>query len=120
MLYGERSAVWDQAENRLHAQKALLELLISLSRDPSGVRRSPRTGSPSATIRAHPTLEARMKKLLATVCVCLALGLVAAGCGGDDDGDSGAAAPRPPSTRRTTAKTEASGGGAAAQASPVR
>ena len=26
-LYGERSAVWDQAENRLHAQKALLELL---------------------------------------------------------------------------------------------
>jgi ornithine carbamoyltransferase len=29
VLYGERSAVWDQAENRLHAQKALLELLIS-------------------------------------------------------------------------------------------
>jgi ornithine carbamoyltransferase len=28
LLYGERSAVWDQAENRLHAQKALLELLI--------------------------------------------------------------------------------------------
>jgi ornithine carbamoyltransferase len=28
-LYGERSAVWDQAENRLHAQKALLELLAS-------------------------------------------------------------------------------------------
>ena len=28
MLYGERSAVWDQAENRLHAQKALLERLI--------------------------------------------------------------------------------------------
>jgi ornithine carbamoyltransferase len=26
-LYGPRSAVWDQAENRLHAQKALLELL---------------------------------------------------------------------------------------------
>ncbi|MDX6581918.1 MAG: ornithine carbamoyltransferase [Solirubrobacterales bacterium] len=26
-LYGERSAVWDQAENRLHAQKALLELV---------------------------------------------------------------------------------------------
>jgi ornithine carbamoyltransferase len=25
VLYGERSAVWDQAENRLHAQKALLE-----------------------------------------------------------------------------------------------
>ena len=29
MLYGERSAAWDQAENRLHAQKALLELLLS-------------------------------------------------------------------------------------------
>jgi ornithine carbamoyltransferase len=29
VLYGERSAIWDQAENRLHAQKALLELLLS-------------------------------------------------------------------------------------------
>jgi ornithine carbamoyltransferase len=28
VLYGERSAVWDQAENRLHAQKALIELLL--------------------------------------------------------------------------------------------
>jgi ornithine carbamoyltransferase len=28
LLYGERSAAWDQAENRLHAQKALLELLL--------------------------------------------------------------------------------------------
>jgi ornithine carbamoyltransferase len=28
-LYGERSAVWDQAENRLHAQKALLELVAA-------------------------------------------------------------------------------------------
>ncbi len=28
VLYGERSAVWDEAENRLHAQKALLEFLI--------------------------------------------------------------------------------------------
>ena len=28
VLYGPRSAVWDQAENRLHAQKALLEHLI--------------------------------------------------------------------------------------------
>jgi ornithine carbamoyltransferase len=28
VLYGERSAVWDQAENRLHAQKALLEFLV--------------------------------------------------------------------------------------------
>jgi ornithine carbamoyltransferase len=29
MLYGERSAVWDEAENRLHAQKALLELFVA-------------------------------------------------------------------------------------------
>jgi ornithine carbamoyltransferase len=28
VLYGDRSAVWEQAENRLHAQKALLELLL--------------------------------------------------------------------------------------------
>ena len=28
VLYGPRSAVWDQAENRLHAQKALMEMLI--------------------------------------------------------------------------------------------
>ncbi len=28
VLYGSRSAVWDQAENRLHAQKALLEMLL--------------------------------------------------------------------------------------------
>jgi ornithine carbamoyltransferase len=29
VLYGGRSAVWDQAENRLHAQKALLERLLA-------------------------------------------------------------------------------------------
>ena len=28
VLYGPQSVVWDQAENRLHAQKALLELLL--------------------------------------------------------------------------------------------
>ena len=28
VLYGQRSAIWDQAENRLHAQKALLEFLL--------------------------------------------------------------------------------------------
>jgi ornithine carbamoyltransferase len=28
VLYGERQRIWDQAENRRHAQKALLELLI--------------------------------------------------------------------------------------------
>jgi ornithine carbamoyltransferase len=29
VLYGDSSAVWDQAENRLHAQKALLEALLT-------------------------------------------------------------------------------------------
>jgi ornithine carbamoyltransferase len=29
VLYGDRQAIWDQAENRLHAQKALLELLVA-------------------------------------------------------------------------------------------
>jgi ornithine carbamoyltransferase len=29
LLYGQRSAVWDQAENRLHAQKALLATLLA-------------------------------------------------------------------------------------------
>jgi ornithine carbamoyltransferase len=28
VLYGDRSAVWDQAENRLHAQKGLMALII--------------------------------------------------------------------------------------------
>ena len=28
VLYGERSAIWDEAENRLHVQKALLVLLL--------------------------------------------------------------------------------------------
>ena len=29
VLYGPRSAVWQEAENRLHVQKALLTLLLS-------------------------------------------------------------------------------------------
>jgi ornithine carbamoyltransferase len=28
VLYGPQSAVWDEAENRLHVQKALLALLL--------------------------------------------------------------------------------------------
>jgi ornithine carbamoyltransferase len=31
VLYGDRQRIWDQAENRRHAQKALLELLVSRS-----------------------------------------------------------------------------------------
>ena len=29
VLYGQRQRIWDQAENRRHAQKALLELLLA-------------------------------------------------------------------------------------------
>ncbi len=32
VLYGARQRVWDQAENRRHAQKALLELLVARRR----------------------------------------------------------------------------------------
>ncbi len=32
VMYGDREAIWDQAENRRHAQKALLEFLVALRR----------------------------------------------------------------------------------------
>jgi ornithine carbamoyltransferase len=35
VLYGDRQRIWDQAENRRHAQKALLEQLVS-SRSTTG------------------------------------------------------------------------------------
>jgi ornithine carbamoyltransferase len=35
VLYGSRQRIWDQAENRRHAQKALLELLLAPMPDPS-------------------------------------------------------------------------------------
>jgi ornithine carbamoyltransferase len=31
VLYGDRSAIWDEAENRLHVQKALLALLLGVT-----------------------------------------------------------------------------------------
>jgi ornithine carbamoyltransferase len=31
VLYGDRSAIWDEAENRLHVQKALLALLLGVA-----------------------------------------------------------------------------------------
>jgi ornithine carbamoyltransferase len=33
VLYGQRQRIWDQAENRRHAQKALLELLLAPAND---------------------------------------------------------------------------------------
>jgi ornithine carbamoyltransferase len=35
VLYGSRQRIWDQAENRRHSQKALLELLLAPAADPS-------------------------------------------------------------------------------------
>jgi ornithine carbamoyltransferase len=35
VLYGERQRIWDQAENRRHAQKALLELLLAPAAGPA-------------------------------------------------------------------------------------
>jgi plastocyanin len=60
-----------------------------------------------------------MKTLLVTLCACLALGLVAAGCGDDnDDGDS-AAAPETQEQPAEPAATEEepTGGGAAGEVS---
>ncbi len=42
VLYGERQRIWDQAENRRHAQKALLELLVSSPRPVADADSSPR------------------------------------------------------------------------------
>ena len=41
VLYGERSAVWDQAENRLHAQKALMCALFDCAGAPGSVGSEP-------------------------------------------------------------------------------
>jgi plastocyanin len=64
-----------------------------------------------------------MKTLLATICACLALGLVVAGCGGDDDdGDSGsapAATTEEPADTTTGGGDDTSGGGAASDAVSV-
>ena len=49
VLYGSRQRIWDQAENRRHAQKALLELLVSPA---AGERRSIMTVETTAGERA--------------------------------------------------------------------
>jgi ornithine carbamoyltransferase len=43
VLYGPRQRIWDQAENRRHAQKALLELLVPAS----GIPRRAQAGEPA-------------------------------------------------------------------------
>ena len=46
VLYGSRQRIWDQAENRRHAQKALLELLVA-PRGAAGDDVEPRCSQPS-------------------------------------------------------------------------
>ncbi len=64
-----------------------------------------------------------MKTLLATICACLALGLVAAGCGGDDDSDDSGAAPAATTEQPADTGGDSGGGdtsgGAATEASAV-
>jgi plastocyanin len=56
-----------------------------------------------------------MKQLLAALCACLVLGLVAAGCGGDDDsGDSGDSGSAATTEQTTTTEKPAAGSGATA------
>ena len=45
MLYGDRQRIWDQAENRRHAQKALLEWLVAGRGYPRGVTTPPASAS---------------------------------------------------------------------------
>jgi plastocyanin len=63
-----------------------------------------------------------MKTLLTTICACLALGLVAAGCGGDDENDDSGAAPAATTEQPADTDTGSGGGdtsGGAAKASAV-
>ena len=58
-----------------------------------------------------------MKKILLLAFACLALGLVATGCGDDDDDDGGGSTADQPAE---TAAEEPSGGGGSAKGSPSR
>ena len=55
VLYGARQRIWDQAENRRHAQKALLELLLASVdgsyRDATRSADEPRVREPSPSAR---------------------------------------------------------------------
>jgi len=51
LLYGTRQRIWDQAENRRHAQKALLETLVAPA-DGSALADRSTSGAASATLEA--------------------------------------------------------------------
>ena len=57
VIDGAQSVVWEEAENRLHAQKALLEFLLL------GAVRAPKTPMPARTKTAGTPNKARTKRL---------------------------------------------------------
>ena len=66
VLYGERQRIWDQAENRRHAQKALLELLIDARRerraDAPAVSRTRPQARPDDELQAAAAVPARPQR----------------------------------------------------------
>ena len=62
MLYGPRQRIWDQAENRRHAQKALLEWLVEI--DVSGP--GPPFGFGARTTSGRPALPCSSTARIAT------------------------------------------------------
>ena len=61
VLYGPQSAVWDEAENRLHAQKALLALIIAL------VSSFEENGQPRRSTRCPPEIAGWLKNVAVVV-----------------------------------------------------
>ena len=60
VLYGDRQRIWDQAENRRHAQKALLEWLrgaASLALEPGDHAAQPRDAAPSAATSSSSRID---------------------------------------------------------------
>ena len=65
VLYGDRQRIWDQAENRRHAQKALLELLVGSgvrTTMPTKRRQPSRKKAPASALPAARSASRRMQR----------------------------------------------------------